>query len=218
MYSIAFFDIDNTIINGSTGLFLLSQMWKDKEISPPDFQKAVYCAFLYKLGMLPYEHAIKWIYEVCGKVNLDKLMKSTDAVYKERILPNIYKQAAEVIEYYRSKGIFVCLATASADYIADKIKVQVKANHVICNKSTVRENHLTHELAEPICYGVGKKILANQLAYEMGSDLTDCIFYSDSVTDLPLLAAVGKPIIVNPRRTDSWYKKLKNYEVVYWKM
>jgi len=217
MNSIVFFDIDHTIVNGSTGLFVLSQMRREKQISPNDFQKAIYYALLYKIGMLPYEQAIRWIYQVCGKIGIDELIRTTDIVYEKYVLPNIFSEAIDAIESYRNEGIFICLATASSDYIANKIKVQVKADHFICNKSKIRDDHLTDELSHPICYGIGKKILAQQVAYEMGLNLRECIFYSDSITDLPLLAAVGKPVIANPHRMANWYKRLKNYGVVQWK-
>jgi hypothetical protein len=38
------------------------------------------------------------------------------------------------------------------------------------------------------------------VAAESGYDLADCYAYSDSITDLPMLEAVGHPTAVNPDR------------------
>jgi hypothetical protein len=38
------------------------------------------------------------------------------------------------------------------------------------------------------------------VAADSGYDLADCFAYSDSITDLPMLAAVGHPTAVNPDR------------------
>ena len=38
------------------------------------------------------------------------------------------------------------------------------------------------------------------MAAEGGYDLADCYAYSDSITDLPMLSAVGHPTAVNPDR------------------
>lgn len=218
MNSIVFFDIDHTIIDGSTGLFVLAQMWREKRISVRDLSKALYFSFLYKMGVFPYERGIRWIYHVCGKITIDELKMITDIAYEKYVLPSYFSEAIDVIESYRDEGYLLCLATASSDYIAHKIKNHVRADFVICNPSTVKDDHLTDELDSPICYGVGKKIMAQQLADETGIDLRNCIFYSDSITDLPLLKAVGKPVIVNPAKKARWYKRLENYDTVYWKI
>lgn len=217
MNGIAFFDIDHTIVDGSTGLFVLLQMWREKKVSVRDLQKAIYYTFLYRIGRLRYEQSIKWIYQVCGKISIDELVRITDIAYEKHILPNIFSEAIDTIEDYRGKGFLVCLATATSDYVAYKIQAQVSADLVISNTSTVRNNRLTDGLSNPICYGIGKKAAAYQLAQEKAVSLSECAFYSDSRTDLPLLEAVGEPVIVNPRRIDGWYRRLNNYSVVRWK-
>jgi phosphoserine phosphatase len=50
------------------------------------------------------------------------------------------------------------------------------------------------------CYGEEKAKAARQIAAEQGYRLEDCRAYSDSITDLPLLEAVGHPTVVNPDR------------------
>ncbi len=50
----------------------------------------------------------------------------------------------------------------------------------------------------PICYGDGKIYWAEQFAEAHGIDLARSYFYTDSVTDLPVLERVGHPRVVNP--------------------
>ena len=58
MNKIAFFDVDYTLIDGSTGLCVLYQLWHEKTIPLKEIQKGVYYTILYKLNVLPYEKAI----------------------------------------------------------------------------------------------------------------------------------------------------------------
>jgi phosphoserine phosphatase len=53
---------------------------------------------------------------------------------------------------------------------------------------------------EYYCYGEEKAQAARDIAVERGYRLEDCRAYSDSITDLPLLEAVGHPTAVNPDR------------------
>ena len=50
------------------------------------------------------------------------------------------------------------------------------------------------------CYGAEKATAAAAIAQERGYRLADCYAYTDSITDLPLLEAVGHPVVVNPDR------------------
>ena len=62
----------------------------------------------------------------------------------------------------------------------------------------VRDGLFTGEAVRPLCYGAGKVHWVRELAERHGVDLASSYFYTDSVTDLPVLEPVGHPRIVNP--------------------
>jgi hypothetical protein len=53
---------------------------------------------------------------------------------------------------------------------------------------------------ECYAYGEEKAVQVRRLAAERGYSLPGCYAYSDSITDRPLLEAVGNPRVVNPDR------------------
>jgi phosphoserine phosphatase len=57
---------------------------------------------------------------------------------------------------------------------------------------------LTGQVVPPVCYGTGKVVWAERFAEEHGVDLSASYFYTDSITDLPLLERVAHPVAVNP--------------------
>ena len=59
---------------------------------------------------------------------------------------------------------------------------------------------ITGYIVGEACYGPGKVTWAERIARERGVALADCAFYSDSISDLPLLERVGRPVAVNPDR------------------
>jgi len=52
----------------------------------------------------------------------------------------------------------------------------------------------------PLCWGVGKTHWAQRFAAEQGIDLRQSFFYTDAISDLPMLELVGQPRVVNPDR------------------
>jgi phosphoserine phosphatase len=57
---------------------------------------------------------------------------------------------------------------------------------------------LTGDVVEPLCYGLGKVVRTERLAKDLGFRIDEAAFYSDSITDLPLLEAVKTPVAVCP--------------------
>jgi putative phosphoserine phosphatase/1-acylglycerol-3-phosphate O-acyltransferase len=68
----------------------------------------------------------------------------------------------------------------------------------VCTHLVSVGGRLTGEVVEPVCYGQGKVVWAERFAAEWGVDLADSTFYSDSISDLPLMERVGRPVAVNP--------------------
>ncbi len=71
------------------------------------------------------------------------------------------------------------------------------SRRLCCTELEVCDGHITGN-ALP-CFGLGKLSAAEHLAHQRETDLARAYFYSDSSDDLPLLEAVGRPVVVNPR-------------------
>ena len=69
-------------------------------------------------------------------------------------------------------------------------------------------------LAGPFCYKIGKVAEVEQLAGERGYDLGRCSAYSDSISDLPFLEAVGIPVAVNPDKALRQHAAAHGWRVV----
>jgi hypothetical protein len=73
------------------------------------------------------------------------------------------------------------------------------ADRVVATRMVTVDGRYTGEI-EFYAYGENKAAAMREVAAESGYDLADCYAYSDSVTDLPMLSAVGHPTAVNPDR------------------
>jgi phosphoserine phosphatase len=69
----------------------------------------------------------------------------------------------------------------------------------VCNRLEVDgDGRYTGRPIEPLCFGAGKVPLAARNAERHGLSLADAVFYTDSLSDVPMLEAVGRPVAVHP--------------------
>jgi len=72
-------------------------------------------------------------------------------------------------------------------------------DRVVATRMVTLNGRYTGEI-EFYAYNEHKAEAMRAVAAEGGYDLADCYAYSDSITDLPMLSAVGHPTVVNPDR------------------
>jgi HAD superfamily hydrolase (TIGR01490 family) len=98
-------------------------------------------------------------------------------------------------------GDFVAIVTGATRYVAEPVAAELGIPHVICSELELDDaGRFTGRVVEPLCYGLGKVERAGLIAEREGLKLEDAFFYSDSITDLPLLQAVKAPVVINPDR------------------
>jgi phosphoserine phosphatase len=114
--------------------------------------------------------------------------------------PLVYDEAATLIEEHHAAGRAVVIVSSSGDEVVAPVGAMLGADHVVATEMVVADGKYTGEVAF-YAYGPYKAKAMTALATEHGWDLAECYAYSDSGTDVPMLAAVGHPFAVNPDRT-----------------
>ena len=83
--------------------------------------------------------------------------------------------------------------------MVEPIGEMLGVDRVVATRMVIVDGRYTGEI-DFYAYGENKAAAMRELAAESGYDLADCYAYSDSITDLPMLEAVGHPTAVNPDR------------------
>jgi phosphoserine phosphatase len=203
-------------VNGTTGTIVLRRLVRDGILPRKILGPAMVYALLYHAGLLPVRKAFGWLCGVCGGLSASLVMRTVDAAYADTIAPRIYAGALAAAAEHRVRGDIIGIATGSSAYVAGKIAALIGAEIVISNQFHIVEGVLVGTYAEPPCVGKGKLSLVEAAAAERGVPLSACTFYSDATEDLPLLAAVGYPVIVNARRPEAWRRRLPTCRTVTW--
>ncbi|WP_433014341.1 HAD family hydrolase [Kribbella sp. CA-294648] len=111
--------------------------------------------------------------------------------------PMIYDEAVTLIEQHRAAGLDIVIVSSSGAEVVEPIGAKLGADKVIATRMVVADGKYTGEISE-YAYGPHKATAITALAAAEGYDLQASYAYSDSITDEPMLAAVGHPYAVNP--------------------
>jgi HAD superfamily hydrolase (TIGR01490 family) len=113
--------------------------------------------------------------------------------------PFVYQEAIDLIALHRALGRRVYIVSSSPEEVVRPLAAHFDITDVIATRAEVVDGKYTGELAF-YCYGEGKADAIREVAEQQRIDLERSYAYSDSITDLPMLNAVGHPVAVNPDR------------------
>lgn len=196
----AFFDLDKTIIARSGPLAFGRSFFREGLISRSSLLKSVWAQFVFHL-MGADEKKMDRMREEAAKLTQgweqEKVRQVVSEVLEEVISPLIYSEALELMHDHRAAGRIICIVSSSPVEIVEPLAHMLRVDHFIATRSKVVDGKYTGEI-EFYAYGPHKVEAIEDLAAELDIDLTRSFAYSDSITDLPLLEAVGNPVAVNP--------------------
>jgi HAD superfamily hydrolase (TIGR01490 family) len=201
--SAAFFDLDKTIIATSSTLALGKAFYAAGLIGRRDVVKGAYARVVYHLGHADEARMDRMREDLVGMVTgWDEATVRgiiADTLF-DLIDPLVYDEAATLIEEHHAAGRSVVIVSSSGDEIVAPIGEMLGADHIVATRMVVAAGLYNGDVAF-YAFGPYKALAMEELAAEHGWDLEDCYAYSDSGTDIPMLAAVGHPYAVNPDRT-----------------
>jgi phosphoserine phosphatase len=114
------------------------------------------------------------------------------------VLPRLYPQMLARAYAHQDAGVPVYILTAASQEMADLLAHVLAFDGGLGSRSEIVDGRYTGRPAGPFNYREGKVISMRELAEREGIDLGVSYAYSDSESDLPMLRAVGYPIVVNP--------------------
>jgi HAD superfamily hydrolase (TIGR01490 family) len=198
----AFFDLDKTVISRSSSLALTRPMYRAGLVSRSALMKGAYAQLVYLL-LGADERKMDRAKESMLALSRGWEKGQVEAVVREALArlidPYIYLEAVDLMELHRARGRRVLIVSSSPEEVVRPLAEHLGDVEVIATRAKVEDDRYTGEL-EFYCYGEGKAAAMREVAAREGLDLSGSYAYSDSITDLPMLEAVGHPVAVNPDR------------------
>ncbi len=198
--SAAFFDLDRTLMAGSSGVFFAKAAFETGMISRARLVKDLYENLRFRLVGSTDERAdavrIR-VGEMIAGVPVRELQRLAPRVLAG-VLPRLYPDMLARAYAHQDAGRLVFIVTAASQEMADLLAHVLAFDGGLGSRSEVVDGVYTGRAAGPFNYRDGKRISLHELAQRQNLDLADSYAYSDSESDLPMLRAVGHPVVVNP--------------------
>ncbi|MEE2828328.1 MAG: haloacid dehalogenase-like hydrolase, partial [Myxococcota bacterium] len=116
---------------------------------------------------------------------------------------------------HKQAGDRVVLLTSSSLYLGRCVQQHLELDDILTMRFGVEEGFFTGSI-ETFCYGRGKVTVAEEWAGRQGIDLATAWFYSDSITDLPMLERVGRAMVVQPDVRLSRVARKRGWPILDW--
>ncbi|MGH3913066.1 MAG: HAD family hydrolase [Pseudonocardiaceae bacterium] len=198
----AFFDLDKTIIAKSSALAFSRPFFQEGLINRRAVLKSAYAHFMFLLAGADDEQMERMrarLTAQCAGWDVAQVNAIVEETLHDIVNPLVYAEATELIAEHRERGEDVVVVSASGEEVVTPIAEMVGATHSVATRMAAHNGRYTGEM-QFYCAGENKARAVQELAALRGYDLQRCHAYSDSISDLPLLEAVGHPTAVNPDR------------------
>ncbi len=213
----ALFDLDRTLVRKETGSLYVRYQREIGEATWRDTVRVAYWVAQYTLGIIDAPVVAAKVMRGFAGMHETVLASRCDDWFRRFVEVHVCDRGREAVAKHRAQGDVVAIVTGTSPYVARPVARCLGIDHIVGTELEVGlDGRFTGRLIDPLCYGDGKIVRTARLAESLGFDLREAAFYSDSYTDLPLLAHVAEPIVVNPDPRLSREAKRRGWRVETW--
>lgn len=199
----AFFDLDKTVVAKSSTLAFGRPLYREGLISPSVVVKGAYAQLAYQLvgaNEQRMERSRVALLELTRGWEAERVQRLVRETLEEIIDPLIYQEALDLFSEHRRAGRDLYLVSSSGVEVVRPLAEYLGVPYVIATRAGIDRDGFYDGTLEFYAYAENKAVAMRQEAAARNIDLAASYAYSDSVTDLPMLSAVGHPVAVNPDR------------------
>lgn len=212
----AFFDLDKTIVAKSSVVAFGGPFYREGLVSLRTVLRGAYAQIVYMLvgadeaKMERMRESMLRLTKGWDQARIAEIVRET---LDEVVSPIIFAEAIELIEEHQRAGHKVVIVSSSPAEVVEPLAAYLGVGTSIATRAAIGDDgRYTGEL-EFYAYGPFKVDAMREMAEREGIDLSASYAYSDSITDLPMLEAVGRPVVVNPDRELARIAEERGWEV-----
>jgi len=198
----AFFDVDNTVMQGASIFHLAKGLHRRKFFTTREIVGAAWKqAYFRVVGVEDPEHVAEARASALAFIaghSVHELEELGEEIFDEAMAHRIWPGTRALTQLHLDQGQRVWLVTAAPIEIATIIARRLGLTGALGTVSEHVDGVYTGRLVGEMLHGPAKAEAVKALAEREGLDLSRCSAYSDSVNDLPMLSIVGDPCAINP--------------------
>src|SRR2546423_2012341 len=196
----AFFDLDKTLMEGSSAIHFGRAAYRAGLVSRRQLAADAWANIQFRLkGSTDENTKALWnriLDSIAGTRVKDLARLGPDIL--AGVLPRMYPRMLETAWRHQDAGRPVYIVTAASHELSNLLATVLAFDGGIGVRTEIRDGVYTGKPDGPFTYREGKAQAIREVAEREGIDLAESYAYSDSESDLPMLRAVGHPVVVNP--------------------
>ncbi|SDM07940.1 HAD-superfamily subfamily IB hydrolase, TIGR01490 [Corynebacterium mycetoides] len=213
----AFFDIDNTLIQGSSLVLLGRGLAKRRMITLRELLPGLTKQLRYRLlGSEKASDIVSGREHALGLARgkrVSDLLELAEDIVDGQILGRAFESTLELAKMHLAAGEQVWLVSATPVQIGQALAARLGFTGALGTVAEDEDGVFTGRLVGDILHGPGKRHAVAALAAIQQLDLAQCTAYSDSINDVPMLSMVGTPVAINPDRALRRHARQQGWEI-----
>lgn len=196
----AFFDLDKTLLAKSSTLAYAKPLYQSGLLNKQDLLRSAYAQSLYILAganATQMDQMRDYMSQLIAGWDVEQAKQIVVEALGTVIEPIVYSEGLKLFEDHHQAGRDVIVISSSGTEVIEPICAMLGADKAIGTQVAIKDGKYTGEVLF-YAYGEHKAEAMRALAQDEGYDLASSYAYSDSITDLPMLEAVGNPVATNP--------------------
>lgn len=203
----AVFDFDGTLVDAHVWQRLVRmQLRRRANVLPTVAYVLAHYAFYpaARIGLMSvasfrrlWAQDMPWIIAGLG---VERAARVFEAVVQQDLLPATRPEVLQRLRWHQSQGHHTLILSGAFEPLLTVYAAHIRLGHAAGTALATRAGRYTGKMAGPLCFGEGKVVRLRQYleASSLNVDLGASYAYADNYTDLPILEAVGQPIVVAP--------------------
>ena len=198
--NLAIFDLDNTILNGDSDYSWINFLIEKRLVDKDEYErKNKYFYDQYYQGKLNYDEWAEFALTTIKGKKPEEIEDILSKFLSEIIEPMINIYALKLLHDHTHNNDIMLLASATNSVIVEPIAKRLGFKNIVSTEVEIIDKIYTGKVLGIPALSEGKLIKVKEWMLQNSIESFDnTSFYSDSINDLPLLAAVSKPVAVNP--------------------
>ena len=197
MRQAAFFDLDKTLVRVNTGRLYAKWRYSRGESSLREVLRVAKWMAQYTMGVVDAQAITEKAMQSLVGVSEAQFQEEMREWFFACVVSEITDAARQTVLRYQKEEIPTVVLSASSNYACDLLAKELRIPHVVSTQLELVDGCFTGRAIE-LCYGPAKLKMASSWAATHDVDLSISSFYTDSISDLPMLLAVGNPQVINP--------------------
>lgn len=201
-HAAAFFDVDNTMMQGASIYYLARGLASRRYFTTGDLARFALRQLRFRLLAAEHPGDIAHTREAALAFiegwQVDDVARLSEEIFDELMADKIWSGTRALAEQHLAAGERVWLVTAAPVELGIVIAGRLGLTGALGTVAEIRDGHYTGKLVGDMLHGPHKATAIRALAAAEGFDLARCTAYSDSVNDVPMLTTVGRAVAVNP--------------------